>query len=132
LAIFARCASNQDGKHDQPRSSGASQPWNSKPITASLRPFPQPTLILRISWEFPFMPDPEKTYDLVALIDLAQEANPQTRIAWEHARAQAAQLESPTVTGIRRMASWLRAVIRAMNIPRPARSFTYGPASHPN
>ena len=40
----------------------------------------------------PVTPDPEKTYDLISLIDLAQEANPQTRIAWEQARAQAAQL----------------------------------------
>ena len=33
--------------------------------------------------------DPEKTYDLPALIDIAERANPQTRIAWERARQAA-------------------------------------------
>jgi len=34
--------------------------------------------------------DPEKTYSLPELIDLAESHNPETRVAWEHARAQAA------------------------------------------
>lgn len=38
------------------------------------------------------VPDPARTYDLAALIDLAERANPQTRIAWEQARAAAAAL----------------------------------------
>jgi outer membrane protein TolC len=33
--------------------------------------------------------DPDKVYDLPALIDLAERANPQTRIAWERARQAA-------------------------------------------
>jgi outer membrane protein TolC len=37
-------------------------------------------------------PDPERTYDLAALIDLAERTNPETRVAWEQARAAAAQL----------------------------------------
>src|SRR6266852_3596947 len=36
--------------------------------------------------------DPEKTYSLPELIDLAESHNPETRVAWEHARAQAAAL----------------------------------------
>ena len=36
--------------------------------------------------------DPTKTYSLAELIDLAQRHNPDTRIAWEQARAQAAAL----------------------------------------
>ena len=36
--------------------------------------------------------DPTKTYSLAELIDLAQQHNPDTRIAWEQARAQAAAL----------------------------------------
>jgi outer membrane protein len=36
--------------------------------------------------------DPEKTYSLPELVDLAEEHNPQTRVAWEHARAQAGTL----------------------------------------
>src|SRR6266436_111519 len=34
--------------------------------------------------------DQEKTYSLPELIDLAESHNPETRVAWEHARAQAA------------------------------------------
>ncbi len=37
-------------------------------------------------------PEPGVTYDLPALIDLAQRANPATRRAWEQARAAAARL----------------------------------------
>ena len=36
--------------------------------------------------------DPTKTYSLAELIDLAQQHNPDTRVAWEQARAQAAAL----------------------------------------
>jgi outer membrane protein len=34
--------------------------------------------------------DPEKTYSLPELIDLAESHNPETRVAWERARSQAA------------------------------------------
>src|ERR1700740_1724000 len=33
--------------------------------------------------------DPQKRYDLVELIDLAQRTNPETRVAWEGARQAA-------------------------------------------
>ncbi len=36
--------------------------------------------------------DPEQSYSLAALIDLAEMQNPETRAAWERARAQAAAL----------------------------------------
>jgi outer membrane protein len=36
--------------------------------------------------------DPAKTYSLAELIDLAESHNPETRVAWERARAQAATL----------------------------------------
>jgi outer membrane protein TolC len=36
--------------------------------------------------------DPAKTYSLAGLIDLAESHNPETRVAWERARAQAAAL----------------------------------------
>jgi outer membrane protein len=39
-----------------------------------------------------FSIDPERTYSLAELIDLAQAHNPETRFAWERARAQAAAL----------------------------------------
>lgn len=39
-----------------------------------------------------FMIDPTKTYSLAELIDLAEAHNPETRLAWQTARAQAAAL----------------------------------------
>ena len=39
-----------------------------------------------------FRPDPARTYSLPELIDLAETYNPETRFAWERARAQAAAL----------------------------------------
>lgn len=39
-----------------------------------------------------FVIDPAKAYTLAELIDLAQRHNPETRVAWEQARAQAAAL----------------------------------------
>jgi len=36
--------------------------------------------------------DPAKTYSLAELIDLAETQNPQTHLAWEHARGEAAAL----------------------------------------
>src|SRR5258708_1379736 len=39
-----------------------------------------------------FNVDPAKTYSLAELVDLAEAHNPETRLAWEHARAQAAAL----------------------------------------
>ncbi|HMD53333.1 MAG TPA: TolC family protein, partial [Phycisphaerae bacterium] len=33
--------------------------------------------------------DPEKVYDLPELIDIAERSNPETRVAWEHARQAA-------------------------------------------
>src|ERR1700730_9329607 len=39
-----------------------------------------------------FQIEPEKTYSLAELIDLAEAHNPETRVAWENARAQAAAL----------------------------------------
>jgi outer membrane protein TolC len=39
-----------------------------------------------------FSVDPNKTYTLAELVDLAETHNPQTRLAWERARAQAAAL----------------------------------------
>jgi outer membrane protein TolC len=36
--------------------------------------------------------EPDKVYSLADLIDLAEAQNPETRVAWEGARAQAAAL----------------------------------------
>lgn len=42
--------------------------------------------------DYRFAVDPAKTYTLAELIDLAESHNPETRVAWERARAQAAAL----------------------------------------
>src|SRR5580704_8183760 len=39
-----------------------------------------------------FHTDSDKVYSLAELIDLAETHNPETRVAWENARAQAAAL----------------------------------------
>src|SRR5580658_6703210 len=38
------------------------------------------------------VPDPSKIYTLSELVDLAEENNPTTRVAWENAKARAANL----------------------------------------
>ena len=37
-------------------------------------------------------PDPGKTYTLAELVNLAEQNNPETRVAWENAKARAAEL----------------------------------------
>jgi len=39
-----------------------------------------------------FAPDPNKTYTLPELVNLAEQNNPETRVAWENAKARAADL----------------------------------------
>jgi outer membrane protein len=61
------------------------RPWHGtqeQQIESEARHFPEP--------RFPIEPD--KTYTLPELIDLAEGHNPETRIAWEGARAQLAAL----------------------------------------
>lgn len=63
----------------------ANRPWHSsqeEPIEDAARKLRQ----LR------FEIDPNQTYSLAELIDLAERHNPETRVAWERARAQAAAL----------------------------------------
>src|SRR5258705_247080 len=60
------------------------RPWTSSPDERQVLPEPSQGSALRF--------DPTKTYSLAELIDLAQRHNPDTRVAWEHARAQAAAL----------------------------------------
>lgn len=39
-----------------------------------------------------FVPDPSKIYSLPELVDIAEQNNPDTRVAWENAKARAADL----------------------------------------
>jgi outer membrane protein len=58
-----------------------SLPWQGNfPVTAPPRSAPA------------FAPDPSKTYTLPELVNLAEQNNPETRVAWETAKARAADL----------------------------------------
>ena len=66
----------------RPKSAGFSKPALARklPVTAPPRPTPA------------FAPDPNKTYTLAELVNLAEQNNPDTRVAWENAKARAADL----------------------------------------
>jgi outer membrane protein TolC len=65
--------------------SAPDHPWHSD----TERQFQAEEIPLR---NHPFPVDPAKTYSLAELVDLAERQNPETQVAWEHARAQAAAL----------------------------------------
>jgi outer membrane protein len=58
----------------------ASTPWRQPALQ-------EYTKVLKAAERVPI--DPQKRYDLVELIDLAQRTNPETRVAWERARQAA-------------------------------------------
>jgi hypothetical protein len=61
------------------------RPWHSpeeRQIVTEARRVPSPPLPI----------DPARVYSLAELIDLAEAHNPETRVAWESARAQAAAI----------------------------------------
>src|SRR5215472_19194843 len=63
----------------------ADRPWHSddeQQIKRDARRFGPPA----------FRIEPDRTYSLAELVDLAEAHNPETRVAWENARAQAAAL----------------------------------------
>jgi outer membrane protein len=57
-------------------------PWSPPPENTAAAPMPALTAAR----------DPERVYDLPALVDLALSANPATRLAWQQARAAAARV----------------------------------------
>jgi outer membrane protein len=74
--LFATAASRAQRAPVSP-----SQPWQGNPpVTAPPRSIPA------------FAPDPNKTYTLPELINIAEQNNPDTRVAWENAKARAAEL----------------------------------------
>ncbi len=58
------------------------RPWNIAPGFGGVAPRPVPA----------FAPDPLKAYTLPELVNIAEQNNPETRIAWENAKARAADL----------------------------------------
>ena len=77
--LFVRHAFSQSAP-DSPN-----RPWHSRgeqQIKDDAKHFPEPR----------FSIEPERVYSLAELVDLAEEHNPETRVAWERARAQVAAL----------------------------------------
>src|SRR5260370_10421064 len=61
----------------------ADRPWEAAPtIQPGVPPRHSPA----------FVPDPLKIYTLPQLVDVAEQNNPDTRVAWENAKARAAEL----------------------------------------
>jgi outer membrane protein len=61
----------------------AERPWDGPPTKQlNVPPPPLPA----------FVPDPLKNYTLAELVDIAEGNNPETRVAWENAKARAADL----------------------------------------
>jgi outer membrane protein len=80
--VFLPCSSRTFG---QTAPSSPNHPWHSsaeQQLAAESKGVRHP--------EFPV--DPAKTYSLPDLVDVAESYNPDTRVAWERARAQAAAL----------------------------------------
>jgi outer membrane protein len=62
------------------------------PTTAE-RPWMQPNQLPTVPPQHvAFVPDSSKNYTLAELVDLAERNNPETRVAWENAKARAADL----------------------------------------
>src|ERR1700724_771809 len=59
-----------------------------------------------------FNVEPDKVYSLAELVDLAETHNPETRVAWERARAQAAAL------GVARSELYPTLAVRAISATR--------------
>ncbi|MGC1782460.1 MAG: TolC family protein [Acidobacteriaceae bacterium] len=59
------------------------RPWNVLPSQRAVVPS-RPTAV--------FAPDPARTYTLPDLVNIAEQNNPDTRVAWENAKARAADL----------------------------------------
>src|ERR1700750_1228237 len=78
----------------------SSTPWSPPPGATSGRP---PSSVDRET-----RPDPERVYGLADLIDFAHRTNPETRRAWEEARAaaaRAARAEAPYYPTLSAMAA---------------------------
>ncbi len=61
----------------------SARPWD-VPSNRQVSPPPRPAPA--------FTPDPSKTYTLPELVNIAEQNNPDTRVAWENAKARAADL----------------------------------------
>src|SRR5271155_3408126 len=59
------------------------RPWE---VTPNLQPGSPPRHVPA------FVPDPSKIYTLSELVDIAEQNNPDTRVAWENAKARAADV----------------------------------------
>jgi outer membrane protein len=80
-----------------------------------------------------FTPDPSKTYTLSELVNIAEDNNPETRVAWEYAKGRAADLGIakstlyPTLAAAA-VASSARFYVLFNNVFVRQTTFTYAPA----
>jgi outer membrane protein TolC len=80
LLLAPAGTSRAEDRSDRDISSAASVPWHAPDLSAY-------TKVLRAAEPTPI--DPQKRYDLTDLVDLAEQLNPETRVAWERARQAA-------------------------------------------
>src|SRR5262249_54185022 len=80
LLLVASGRAGADDHVDKDVSPAASTPWRAPDLGAY-------TKALRSEEATPI--DPQKQYELPELVDLAERLNPETRVAWEHARQAA-------------------------------------------
>lgn len=67
--------------------------YSQKAPTSPQQPLPSlPALPIPIEERTTVAPDPATTYSLAELINLAEQNNPETRVAWQNAKARAADL----------------------------------------
>ncbi len=80
LLVASATRSGAGDRIERDVSPAASVPWRAPDLSAYTKVLraPEPTPI-----------DPQKRYDLTELVDLAEQLNPETRVAWERARQAA-------------------------------------------
>jgi len=80
LLVASAARSGAEDRTEKDVSPAASVPWRAPDLGAY-------TKVLRAAESTPI--DPQKRYDLPELVDLAEQLNPETRVAWERARQAA-------------------------------------------
>jgi outer membrane protein TolC len=111
--LFAACAAHEPFANTPP---SPDRPWKApEPVYA-----PSPPIAAKQAEKSePVEIDTKKTYDLNELIDIAQRTNPETRIAWEHARQAALAAGLAEGTYYPRLAAVATAAIASVPLPIP-------------
>ncbi len=70
--------------HAQKAPAAADHPWDAASLPQQLKVPPKPAPAVTL--------DPAKIYSLPELVNIAEQNNPETRVAWQNAKARAADL----------------------------------------